>query len=161
CRINFAIGGVVYGIANDLFRRPLPFSERDVCEILQSTRHDCGHGGGVKPPFQLALAHAPQHRLSTPLLGGLPLYLPRPKGLRPMQVQDVKRKAALLLTLEVPCGKKRCWSERFREGLSELPQSQQEHWRALVVHMDAVEFGRNQNHWKAKAPQIIRTLGVK
>src|SRR5262249_47575350 len=54
-----------------------------------------------------------------------------------------------------------CWSARFREGLSELPESQQENWRAMVVQMDAVEFGRNQNNWKAKAPQIIRTLGVK
>src|SRR5262249_37339634 len=73
-QINLDIGGVVYGIANDLFRRPLPFSERDVCEILETTRHDCGHGGDVTPPFVLTLAHARKYDLSARLLEGLKLY---------------------------------------------------------------------------------------
>jgi hypothetical protein len=160
-QINLDIGGVVYGIANDLFRRRLPFSERDICEILKATHHDCGHGGDVRPPFDLALAHARKHDLSTKLLDALKLYVGGLKGLRPIQVQDVKRKAELLLTLDSASGKQHCWSERFREGLATLPQAQQKEWRAMVVQMDAVEFGRNQKNWKAKAPQIIQTLGAK
>jgi len=160
-RINYDIGGVVYGIANDLLRRPLPFSERDICEILEATRHDCGHGGDVTPPFDLALAYARKHRLSAELLDALKLYVGRLQGLKSILVQGVKRRAELLFTLDATCGKKGCWSERFREGLSNLPESQQEDWRAMVVQMDAVEFSRNKKDWKAKAPQAIETLGAK
>src|SRR5262245_46740665 len=39
-RINYDIGAVVYDVVNDLFRRLLPFSERDICEILETTHHD-------------------------------------------------------------------------------------------------------------------------
>jgi hypothetical protein len=159
--INFDIGGVVYGIANDLFRRPLPFSERDICDILGAMRHDCGHGGDVTPPFDVALAYARKHQLSNKLLTALKLYVDRMKGLRSIIANGVKRKAQLLLTLDASCGKKRCWSERFRAGLSTLPESEQKGWRAMVVRMDAVEFGRNQKDWKTKAPKIIETLGAK
>src|SRR5262249_9208644 len=134
--------------------------ERDICEILESTRHDCGHGGDVAPPFDLALAYARKHHLSPKLLESIKLYLDRMKRLQSRQVNDVKRKAELLFTLDATAGRKPCWSERFREGLADLPQFEQNGWRAMVVQMEAVEFGRNQKPWKAKAPQIIESLGA-
>lgn len=160
-RINYHIGGVVYWIASDLFRRPLPFSERDICEILETTRHDCGHGRDVAPPFDLAVGYARKHGLSAKLLEAVKLYVGRLEGLKSIIAQGVKRKAELLFTLDGACGKQRCWSERFRKGLSDLSESQQKDWRAMIVQMDAVEFGRNQKDWKTKAPQIIETLGAK
>jgi hypothetical protein len=160
-RISLDIGGVVYGIAVDLFRRPLPFSERDVCEILETTRHGCGHGGDVVPPFDLALAYAREHRLSRKLLGALKVYVGGLRGLNTVKVQSVRRKAELLATLDEARDAKRCWSERFCEGLSGLPESQQEDWRAMVVQMEAVEFGRSQENWKAKAPQVIEAMGAR
>jgi hypothetical protein len=159
--VRYDIGGVVYGIAIDLFRRPLPFSERDICGILETARHDCGHGGDVTPPFDLALNYAREHDLSVGLLAALRVYVDGLKGLQSIIVQGVKRKAALVFTLDNKRGKQCCWSQRFRDGVSELPQSQQKKWRAMVLQMDAAEFGRNEKHWKAKVPQFIETFGAK
>ncbi|HMF19915.1 MAG TPA: hypothetical protein VKE98_22105 [Gemmataceae bacterium] len=158
--INYDIGGVVYGIAIDLFQRPLPFSEDDICEILESMHHDCGHGGDVTPPFDLTLAYARKHQLSTKLLTALKHYV---EGLRKVNstiARGVKRKSALLFVLDDSCGEQHCWSDRFRQGLKALPERQQKDWRAMIIQMDAVEFARNKKTWKNKVPQFIENLGA-
>lgn len=159
-RINIDLGGVIYYIANDLFRRPLPFSESDICTILETTHHDCGHGGDVAPPLDLALAHARKHGLSPRLLGALRSYVDRLTHASSSAAQNLKKKASLLFTLEPTDGKKRCWSQTFRDGLSRLPKAQQERWRSMVLHMDAVEYGRNEKKWKAIAPEFVAALGA-
>jgi hypothetical protein len=160
-RINYDVGAVVYGIANDLFRSPLPFSERDVCEILESMRHDCGHGGDVAPPFDLALAHARKHHLSARLLKSLKVYVDELGNLNSAQARGVKRKAELLFAVDDSYGKKRCWSDRFRQGLRELPERELQIWRAMIVQMDAKEFARNPREWLGKVPGFIEALGAK
>src|SRR5215813_6737700 len=38
-------GTVLYEFVCQLYQRKLPYSERDICEILRLSRHECGHGG--------------------------------------------------------------------------------------------------------------------
>jgi hypothetical protein len=52
---DYYIGSVLYDLACALYLRRLPYSEEDICEILRRSRHTCGHGGDVTPPFDIAV----------------------------------------------------------------------------------------------------------
>lgn len=46
-RESYAAGKRLYDVACQLYKRKLPFDESDVCALLETSRHTCGHGSDV------------------------------------------------------------------------------------------------------------------
>jgi hypothetical protein len=118
---HYYIGSVLYAMACTLYRRRLPYSETDICQILGLSRHVCGHGSDVTPPFDMAVRYARQHGLSTELLFALKEFINGLQGISSIQATQLKRKGGLLFVLDPESTGSRmsCWSDRFRVGLLE------------------------------------------
>lgn len=158
---HYKAGAALYGIACTLYRRKLPYSGRDVCDVLNLSRHGCGHGCDVSPPFDLALAHARKHGVSAELLAAVRGFLDGLKGVGSTQAARLKRKGGLLLVLDAEAGAKTkpCWSDRFRAGLPALPPEEQARWRGLVLTMTANDLYAVPKAWRPEATKFLEALG--
>jgi hypothetical protein len=159
---GYAAASVLYGIACALYRRRLPYTEADVCDLLRFSKHGCGHGGDVTPPFDLALAYARRHDVTPTLLAALNVFADGLTGLTSIQARTLQRKARLLLLLDPnpPPGQKPCWSDRFRAGLAALPPEEQRAWRRLVAQINVNDLNAPPRHWPASVEQQVAELGA-
>lgn len=51
---SYQDGSLLYEAAVLLYKMMPPVSEADVCELLRTASHTCGHGQDVRPPVELA-----------------------------------------------------------------------------------------------------------
>lgn len=158
---HYTVGSLLYEAACALYKRKLPFSQDDICEILNLSSHACGHGCDVTPPFEIALAYARKNGVTSELLSAVKVFMNSLKGVASSQVSHLKRKAGLLLILdaESESGKKACWSDRFRAGLMTIPADEQAKWRQLVLEMHVNDVQFVPKAWKAQATKFLESLG--
>jgi hypothetical protein len=158
---HYYIGSVLYAMACTLYRRRLPYSETDICQILGLSRHECGHGSDVTPPFDMAVRYARQHGLSTELLFALKEFIKGLQGISSIQATQLKRKGGLLFVLDPESTGSRmsCWSDRFRVGLLEQTPEEQAKWRQLVLSMTVNELYQVPKGWRREAARWVEDLG--
>jgi hypothetical protein len=154
---DYYIGSVLYDLACALYRRTLPYSEEDICEILSRSRHTCGHGGDVTPPFDIALAYARANGISANLFSALRDFMNGLKGVGSAQVNHLKRKGGLLFVLDGESAgtTTRCWSDRFRNGLIQLAAEEQATWRQLVLNMTINDIYELPKVWRREAAKFV------
>lgn len=159
--IHYYIGSLLYNLACALYRRRLPYSEGDVCQILGLSRHTCGHGGDVTAPFDIAVGYARANGITAGLWSALKDFMNGLKGVGSAQVSHLKRKAGLLFVLDVesPGAGKRCWSDRFRAGLRTQAPEEQAKWRRLVLNMTVNDVYVLPKVWRREATGFVRDLG--
>lgn len=158
---DYYIGSVLYTIACALYRRRLPYSEDDVRQILRLSRHTCGHGSDVTPPFDIAVEYARANGLTAELLSALREFVDGLKGVGSAQVTHLKRKGGLLFVLDAESTgtKKKCWSDCFRTGLLLLPPDEQAKWRQLVLNMTVNDVYVLPKVWRREAIKFVQALG--
>jgi hypothetical protein len=159
---GYAAASVLHGIACTLYTRRLPYAEGDLCDVLRLSRHGCGHGCDVKPPFELALAHARKHGLTPDLLAGMKIYVDALAGVGSTTAWQIKRRGALLFLLDPDPAPRRksCWSDRFRTRLASMPPEAQSHWQRLVLEMNVNDFYTLPLQWRKKAEPFVADLGA-
>jgi len=159
--MHYQIGSVLYEMVGGLYRRKLPYAEDDICDILDLSRHTCGHGCDVTPPFDIAFDYARKNGITPQLLSALKEFLERLKGIGSAQVYHLKRRAGLLFILDAESDGKRkhCWSDQFRAGLLKLPLEEQAKWRQLVLHMKTNDVYVMPKIWHRPAAKFLKELG--
>jgi hypothetical protein len=157
---DYYIGSVLYTMACALYGRRLPYSEDDVCQILRLSRHTCGHGSDVTPPFDIAVEYARANGLTAELLSALREFMAGLKGVGSAQVTHLKRKGGLLFVLDAESTgtRKKCWSDRFRDGLLMLPPDEQAKWRRLVLNMTVNDVYVVPKVWRRNATKFVQEL---
>ena len=162
--VNAKRGTFLYELVCHLYNRKLPYTESDICEILRLSRHSCGHGSDVAPPFDILLAHARRNGITAELLDAVRAFLAGLKGVKSSKAWHLKRKGALLLLLDPrqPTGKRApaCWSDRFRQVLLALPPDELRHWQSLVLEMKISEQRRMPQGWRCIAQKFLAEHGV-
>jgi hypothetical protein len=157
---HFYIGSVLYTMACALYRRRLPYSEDDICQILRLSRHVCGHGSDVTPPFDIAVKYARKHGLTAELFSALREFMNGLKGLRSTQARQLRRRGELLLVLDTEStgSRKNCWSDRFRAGLLMQTPEEQAKWRQLVLSMTVNDLYLIPKGWRQEAAKFVEDL---
>ena len=160
----YQAGEQLYTITGHLYDSKLPFEEPDLCALLRSSQHSCGHGCDVQAPLDLAIAHLTKHDASDEMLTAIADYAKRLKGIGSIQAQTIKRKVSILLLLD-RTGKldkrpKAAWSRCFTRGLGELPAEQRRAWQRLVLSFKLNEQSALPKTWRKVAEKFISELGA-
>lgn len=162
--LNWKRGTVLYELVCHLYKRKLPYSESDIREILRLSRHSCGHGSDVAPPFDILLAHARRNGITAELLDAAHAFLGGLKGVKSAKAWNLKRKGAVLFLLDPRqrTGKEAqaCWSDCVRQGLVTLPPDELRHWQSLVLDMNLHEQQRMPQSWRRIAQRFLTELGA-
>src|SRR5262249_42934251 len=77
----YTMGESCYQLALALYDMQLPFTDADLCALLGSSKHGCGHGGDVMPPFDLAVQHASDNGMTIELYEGIRAFAAGMRGL--------------------------------------------------------------------------------
>jgi hypothetical protein len=154
-------GSAVYALACCLYEEKLPYTEKDVIALLTSSKHRCGHGSDVKPPFEAALAWARVHGVTPAWLAAVRTFIDGLKGLRSVQANHLKTKGGVVLLLDRERnGKSRCHSEHFRADVAVLPSRERAAWERLVLHMGTTMGGRVPKGYDVQASALAAFVGV-
>jgi hypothetical protein len=157
----FHKGSAVYELVCRLYQQKLPYTEGDVCALLVSSKHDCGHGADVKPPYERAVSWARVNGVTPAWFEALRTFVDGLAGLRSSKANDLKTKASLVFLLDGERGEPvRCHSERFRTGLLRLPREERIAWERLVLSMNTALGARPSKDLDAQAEALIAFLGA-
>lgn len=96
-RAASAGGSALYQVACQLFTRKLPFEERDICALLLTSEHTCGHGADVTPPLDIAQSYMRKHGFSEPIAAAAREFIDALRGVGSSQAHFAKRRAAIML----------------------------------------------------------------
>lgn len=161
---NYKRGAVLYELVCHLYKRNLPYTENDICEILRFSRHGCGHGNDVTPPVDILLAYVRKHGVTVNLIDALRAFLTGLKTVSSAQAWHLKRKAAVILLLDLndPPGKgaKACWSDGLRQSLLSLPAAESRRWQDLILRVSVHDQVRMPRAWARTAHQFLAELGT-
>lgn len=153
-------GSICYEAASLLYRRKLPFTANDICQLLEQSKHGCGHGCDVAPPFEILVAYGAVHGLSQPLLDATRVFVDSLKGLVSIQSNNLKSRGSLVLTLDTSAESAgKCWSERFTRTLASMPQAERLLWQKYVVDMTVTMQCEMQKTTAKKAAKFLKEIG--
>ena len=157
---HFAVGSLLYTLACTLYQRRLPYTEAQICTLLHLSRHHCGHGEDVIPPYRIALRYARRAGLTPTLLAALQEFIAALPWQRGTHASVLRSRANLLFILapRQPRGHRRCWSDTVREGLQRLPVTECQAWTHLIVHMSVHNRSSGTRAWQAVAQDMLHTI---
>jgi hypothetical protein len=99
-RDAWAEGERAYVRVCELYTRDLPWTTATATTLLQNAAHDCGHGGDVQPPIDIARALLVEGGPDQELLRAVDAYLAGLRGTTSVTAQRTKSIAALLSLLD-------------------------------------------------------------
>jgi hypothetical protein len=154
-------GSAVYHLACQLYEEDLPYKESDICTLLLSSKHDCGHGGDVTPPFEVAVKWARANGVTSRWLAAMRTFIEGLRGLHSAKANHLKAKGGLVLLLD---GDKeasaRCPGGHFRRDLSRLPPAERGAWQRVVLSMGTGMGPRPPKGFDVQAYALSAFLGV-
>ena len=158
-------GPLLYATACRLYRTKLPLTEGDLCELLRLARHECGHGGDTRAPFDLAREHQRRHGYSPALAAAIRDFTDSLPPARTTAVRELRRSADLLAVLDPTtpitgsASSRTPWIESVRRSLTELDEPELAVWRRLVLAMAVTERMTVSAKWATVAQGAIDELG--
>ncbi len=158
---SFAAGSVLYDVACHLYTRRLPYEESDVCALLESSRHACGHGSDVTPPLDIAHAYMQRHGFSERIAAAMRQFLETLDGVGSAQANFGRRRAAILLLADPmeAANAESGWSAHFRKTLRGLPDAERAAWQRFVLAMTANDIYIAPATWRKPAARLLSALG--
>jgi hypothetical protein len=154
-------GSAVYELVVTLYKGNVSYREEDIVALLTSSKHACGHGADVNPPFEIAVDWARRHGVTAAWLAALRTFVDGMRGLRSAKANHLKTKGGLILLLERGRkGSSRCHSETFRMDLATLPPAERALWERLVLHMGTAMGSRMPKGYDVPVHALVGSLGV-
>ena len=155
-------GALLYSTVGVLYGARLPLTENDLCDVLLSAGHDCGHGLDTRPPFDLARTYMRKHGYSPRLGAAIATFISNLPKSSAIQVKELRRSAAVLAVLGAdPVGGKASWIRSLQAGLSSLEPPERTVWENLILAMSVSERMVMPNTWGAAANRAVAELGAK
>lgn len=157
---EYAIGSVLYDITCRLYTRKLPYTEDDICALLESSKHVCGHGTDVTPPLDIAHKHMRKHGFSTHIADAVRRYLFHLRGVGSAKANFAKRRAAIMLVADSRdvAGAESGWTSHFRSLLAAFPEDDRRAWQRFVLAMKANDVYRQPASWQKTSAQLLAAL---
>lgn len=158
---QYAAGSALYDVACHLYRRKLPFEERDVCALLATSRHACGHGSDVSPPLDIAQSWMQRNGYSEPIMKATREFIGSLSGVGSAQANFAKRRSAIMLLADPSEaeGNEGGWSKHFRAVLRAMTANERAEWQRLIFNMKANDIYTRPAVWKKHAQRLLSGLG--
>jgi len=160
---NYSDGSLLYDVATLLYSMGLPLSEDDLCELLRTASHTCGHGCDVQPPFELARDYMRSYGFSVTLLEAIHGYRNSLPPARSVQLKNLLRSVDLLGVLDPPQPPGRGvqpWTVRISEQLLGMAEEERQAWQQLVLSMAVREPHTMPATWARVARAFVEELGT-
>ena len=157
---EYAAGSVLYDIACLLYAQKLPYTEDDVCALLEASEHTCGHGGDVTPPLDIAHAYLRKHGFSERIVGAVRVYLANLRGVGSSRANSAKRRAAIMLLAdptELPHAESG-WTAYFRSLLRDLPGNERRAWQRFILAMKANDVYVQPVSWRKSSNELLTAV---
>lgn len=157
-------GALMYEVTSLLLRSKLPLTEAQLCEMLASSSHTCGHGVDTRGVFDLAHRHQQKHGYSPALGAAIRDYVGRIPG-GAATVQALQRSAALLGVLDTDMGDvtratSQWWINQVRASLTQIGGGERQAWERLVLSMSVSEHMVRPRKWDKVAVPFIDGVGA-
>lgn len=153
-------GTVLYAAVCALYRARLPLGEDDLCHLLVTARHNCGHGADTRPPFDLARTYMRKHGYSPSIGAAIRAFVANLPASSAVKVRELRRSASLIAVLgregTVPDG---TWIGDVHLGLARLAGPERRVWERLVLAMSVSERMVMPNTWRRPVESAINELG--
>ncbi|MGZ6780270.1 MAG: hypothetical protein ACXVGO_14895 [Mycobacterium sp.] len=160
---DFHDGSLAYEAADILYRARLPLTEADLCELLSTAAHGCGHGADVLPPFQLARDHMRRHGFSPAIAVAIATYRANLPSGNTVHLHLLRRSADLLSVLtprpqqlDGPLP----WIDDVGRRLAVLDDREKRPWQRLVLAMTVSDRPVASAAWQRIASSVVDELGV-
>jgi hypothetical protein len=155
-------GPLLYEAASLLYSTRLPLTEDDLCELLTSAHHLCGHGADVRPPFDLARDYMRRNGFSPKLAAAINAMVAQLPKSGAVKVGQLRRAADLLSVLThtpQPVRGQRPWIDTVAEVLADLDADELRVWQRLVIAMSVGERHVMPSTYATIATTVIDELG--
>lgn len=162
-RDSYPDGSLLYEAAVLLYQMQLPVSEADLCELLRTASHTCGHGQDVRPPVELARDYMRREGYSPAIMAAIEYFRDALPPVRAAKIHNVRRTIDLLAVLTPSAKPKRGlrpWTANVADYLAELPPEELRHWQQLVLGMAVQEQHQMPATWQRVATAFIDEVGA-
>lgn len=161
-RDSYRDGSLLYEAAVLLYGMKLPVSEADLCQLLRTASHTCGHGEDVRPPVELAQDYMRREGYSPTIMAAIEDFRDALPPARPAKVHNIRRAIDLLAVLRSAKPKRglRPWTADVADHLAELPAEELRRWQQLVLGMVVREQHRMPATWERVATAFIDEVGT-
>ena len=160
---DFHGGPLGYEAADILYRARLPLTEADLCELLSTASHGCGHGADVLPPFQLARDHMRRHGFSSGVAAAIATYRDNLPSGNTVHLHLLRRSADLLSVLTPRPEQRdgaRPWIDDVGRRLAMLDDREKRPWQRLVLAMTVSDRPVASAAWQRIASTVVDHLGM-
>jgi hypothetical protein len=162
-RDSYQDGSLLYEAAVLLYKMKLPLNEADLCELLRTASHTCGHGQDVRPPVDLARDYMRRDGYSPAIMAAVEDFRAALPPVRAAKIHYVRR-AIDLLGVFTPRAKPqrglRPWSADVADHLAGLPAGELRYWQQLALGMVVREQHRIPATWERVAIAFIDDVGA-
>jgi len=162
-RDSYRDGSLLYEAAVLLYEMKLPVSEADLCELLRTSSHTCGHGEDVRPPVELARDYMRREGYAPAIMAAIEDFRDALPPARAAKIHNIRRAIDLLAVLTPSAKPKRGlrpWTADVADHLAELPAEELRHWQQLVLGMVVREQHRMPATWERVATAFIDEVGA-
>jgi hypothetical protein len=162
-RDSYPDGSLLYEAAVLLYDMKLPVSEADLCELLRTSSHTCGHGEDVRPPVELARDYMRREGYSPAIMAAIEDFRDALPPAYALKVQNIRRSIDLLAVLTPSAKPKRGlrpWTADVADHLAGLPADELRHWQQLVLGMVVREQHQMPATWERAAAAFIDDVGA-
>jgi hypothetical protein len=161
-RDSYRDGSLLYEAAVLLYGMKLPVSEADLCALLRTARHTCGHGEDVRPPVKLARDYMRREGYSPAIMAAIEDFRDALPAARAARIHNIRRAIDLFAVLSPKAKPKRGlrpWTADVADHLAGLPAEELRHWQQLMLGMVVREQHRMPATWKRVATAFIDEVG--
>lgn len=162
-RDSYQDGSLLYEAAVLLYKMKLPFSESDLCWLLRTASHTCGHGQDVRPPVELARDYMRREGYSPTIMAAIGDFRDALPPARASKIHNIRREIDLLAVLTPSAKPKRGlrpWTADVADYLAALSADELRRWQQLVLGMVVREQHRMPATWQRAAASFLGGAGA-
>ena len=161
---DYRTGELLYDLVAALYRSRLSLGEAELCALLRSSRHDCGHGADTRPPFDVARRYQQHHGYSPAISAAIREFVDNLPRSGAVKIQNLRRSAALLAVLDTDLSDVRgvrgaWWINQVRASLAAIQGAERRAWERLALSMTVSERMVLPQTFDRRVQPIINELG--
>jgi hypothetical protein len=153
----------LYEAAVLLYKMKLPLTEADLCGLLRTARHTCGHGQDVRPPVDLARDYMRREGYCPAIMAAIEDFRDALPHTRAGKVHNIRRAIDLLAVFTpraAPTRGLRPWTAEVADHLAGLPADELRRWQQLALGMVVREQHRMPATWGRVATAFADEAGA-
>jgi len=161
---DWVTGSLLYAAAVQLFSAKPPVTEADLCAMLTSARHDCGHGTDTQAPLDLVTDYMRRNGFSPRLGEAIAEFVANLPSYHSAQIQLARQRGNLLSVLAPwpppTNGKPQPWIDTVGQRILATGDHERSLWQQLVLTMNFDGRYTLTARWRKVATPFVEQLGA-